>query len=64
MLQRRGRHTHARVPSDGLGLWDKHVSVGETWWFSEHLRVCEHDCKHVFRTGTEYGRYRVIVNMF
>ena len=27
MLQCRGSHTHARVLSDGLGLWDKLVSV-------------------------------------
>ena len=30
MLQCRGSHTHARVLSDGLDLWDTLVSVGAT----------------------------------
>ena len=50
MPQRRRSHTHARVPTDGLGIWDTLVSVGETWWFSKHLRVCGDEYKQVFRT--------------
>ena len=53
MPQRRRSHTHARVPSDGLCIWVTLVSVGETWWFSKHLRVCGHEYKQVLRTVTD-----------